>query len=218
MAYKLQITDQKNGISFNARYDNMARAERPEIIAKNKNGDIIKLTTVYQGTPLLKGATQKKWLDDKGKEYSKSELIFYLGDQEVNEIAQTKVLNIEGFQPISNYTDNYVISAYYEVYPDDNGMKKDIDKQRAIGANLSQMHKLWEYLDKTQQVARGEFCPASKGFIASDGYIRPIKFGNKWGIEIGVFKEEKVFEHLQEGAPKDVVMVEPKANKRIKLV
>lgn len=218
MAYKLQIVDQKNGVSFNGRYDNMARADKPEIVAKNKTGKEVKLTTVYNGAPLPKGSTQKKWLDDTGTEYSKAELIFYLGDQEVSEISQTKVFNIEGFQPLQNYTDNYVMQSYYEVYPDDNGMKKDIDRQRAINANLSQMYKLWEYLDKTGQVARGEFCPGSKGFVASDGYIRAIKFGNKWGIELGCFKEEKVFEHLQEGKPVDIVMVEPKANKRIKLV
>jgi hypothetical protein len=34
-------------------------------------------------------------------------------------------MQITGYQSLSSYTDNYVISAYYEIFPDDNGMKKD---------------------------------------------------------------------------------------------
>jgi len=111
------------------------------------------------------------------------------------------VFTIEGFQPVSNYTDSYVISAYYELFPHNNDMKKDIDKERSIITNLAGMKKLWDYLDQNKVVARGEMIVSSKGFLSSDGYIRAIKFGNKWTLEVGIFKEEKVFEHLQEEVP-----------------
>ena len=196
MGYKLQIVDPDKGFNMNVRFENMSRHKRPEIIAKNANGDIVKNTTVYQGNILGPGTTQKKWMDVKGNEYSKAELRFFMGDEEVEELSMTKVFDIEGYQDLSNYTDMYVIDRFYEIYPSDNDMKKDIDRKRAIACNTSQMYKLWEYLRKENKVARGEFCPASRGFIASDGYIRAIETDGKWGMEIGVFKEEKVFQHL----------------------
>jgi len=112
MAYKLSITEPAQGISFNVRYENMSRAKRPEIVAKNPKGDEVKLSTVYQGKPLARGSTQKKWLDANGNEWSKQDLTFWNGDQQVDELEQTKVFEIEGYQPTKNYTDTYVIATY----------------------------------------------------------------------------------------------------------
>jgi len=146
-------------------------------------------------------------------------LTFTLGEQEVSEIDQTKVLEIEGYQPLVNYTDTYIIGTYYETMPSDNGMKKDIDRDRASKGNLAQMYKLWEHLFNNNLVARAEFCPASRGFVTSDGYIRAVLFDKtKWGLEIGVFKEPKVFEHLQEGVPSEAPAVAVKSKNKIKLV
>lgn len=217
MAYKLQIVDDKNGVSFNGRYENLSRADKPEIVAKNSNGDVVKNVTVYSNKVLGPGSTTKEWRDDKGQEYAKSELKFFLGDEEVAEVEQTKVFNIEGFQPLENYTDTYIISTYYELFADDNGMKKDIDKQRAVQANTSQMYKLWEYLHDNKLVARGEFCPSTRGFIASDGYIRAIKINGKWGLEIGVFKEQKTFLYLNEGKPQDTQFVPSEETKKTRI-
>jgi hypothetical protein len=221
MSYKLQITDQTNGHNFNVRYENMSKQKKLEIEAKTPNGTIAKERTWYQGKALMPGDTQRRWVDDKGMEFSKNELKFYYNGQEVSEIEQTKVFDIQGYQPMQNYTDKYIIGAYYELSPDDNGMKKDFDRERAKQANLSGMHKLWKYLYDNQVVARGEFCTSSRGFIASDGYIRAIKIDNsKWGLEIGVFKEEKIFQHLQEGTPTEIQAQMPQATKakRIKVV
>ena len=216
--YKLSVVSEEHGISFNGRYENLSRADKPEIVAKALDGTVVKTTTVYNNQPLPAGSTTKKWMDPAGKEYSKTELKFYLGEQEVSEVEQTKVLNIEGFQPLENYTDTYVISTYYELSPDDNGMKKDIDKQRAMAANLAQMHKLWKHLHENHVVARGEFSPATRGFVVSDGYIRAIQIGKKWGLEIGVFKEVKRFEHLNEGTPAEIVIAPETKAKRVKMI
>lgn len=220
MSYKLQITDQQQGFNANVRYENLSKAEKPEIVAKTSTGVIVHERTTYNGTVLTPGSTQRQWVDDQGGVYSKQDLTFTCGDQVVSEVAQTKVFEVVGYQPLINYTDNYIIDKYYEIYADDNGMKKDIDKARAVASNTYLLKKLWEYLDKNQVVARGEFCTASRGFIASDGYIRAIKIpGNKWGLEIGVFKEEKVFQHVQESIPLDVpAFAAPAAGKRLKMV
>lgn len=217
MAYKLQISDTNTGANFQVKYENLSRLKRPGVEAKNTAGELIKERSTYQGKPLPPGSTHRQWMDDKGNIYSKGELTFWYDGEMVEENSQTKVFSIEGYQPLSNYTDSYVISSYYELYPGTNDMKKDFDRERARITNLNGMRKLWEYLDKTGQVARGEFCVSSKGFVASDGYVRAIKFGNKWGLEIGIFKEEKIFEHLQEDVPKIPDAV-PTGRKKLKMV
>jgi hypothetical protein len=125
--------------------------------------------------------------------------------------------SLADYQPLENYTDSYVISAYYELSPHNNDMKKDFDRQKAIISNLTGMKKLWDHLNQNSLVARGEFCVSSKGFVASDAYVRAIKFGNKWGLEIGVFKEEKIFEHLGEEIPQAPVQ-SAQSKKRLKMV
>jgi len=210
MAYKLQIVGPD--VNFNVKYEKLDKASRPDVVAKAPDGSVVKERTIYQGQVLTPGSTQKKWCDDKGNMYQKQDLKFYYEDEEVEENSQTKVFNIDGFQPLSNYTDSYVISKYYETFPSTNDMKKDFDREKARIVNLQGMKKLWDRLDKNQEVARGEFCTSSRGFVASDGYIRAIKFGNKWGLEIGIFKEEKIFEHLQEDVP-EVPAEQPKTKK-----
>jgi len=219
MSYKLQISDNNLNINANVRFENLSKLDRPEVIAKAPTGKIAKERSVVNGKVIQQGEMTRQWVDEDGKIYGKSELTFWYGDEQVSENSQTKVFQVSGYQPLANYTDNYVISAYYELSPDDNGMKKDFDRERATQANLFQMRKLWEYLDGKQLVARGEFCTSSRGFIASDGYIRAVKFnGNKWGLEIGVFKEEKIFLHLNEGIPAEAVAPVAQKTKRLKMV
>lgn len=218
MAYKLQVIEDKLGLNFNIKYENLSKVERPPVEAKAPDGSIVKECTVYQGAVLAPGSTNRQWLDDKGNVYQKAQLKFFYQGQEVTENSQTKVFTIVGYQPLKNYTDNYVISSYYELFPHNNDMKKDFDKETARVTNLVGMKRLWEHLNNNKLVARGEFCASSKGFLASDGYVRAVEFGNKWGLELGVFKEEKIFDHLNENiaitAPQPVAV----ATKRIKMI
>jgi len=219
MSYKLQISDNNLKINANVRYENLAKMDRPEVVAKTPTQKIAKERSVVNGKVIQQGEMTRQWVDDDGKIYGKSELTFWYSDEQVSENSQTKVFQVSGYQPLANYTDNYVISAYYELSPDDNGMKKDFDREQATRANLFQMRKLWEHLNENQMVARGEFCTSSRGFIASDGYIRAVKVnGNKWGLEIGVFKEEKVFQHLNEGVPAEAMAPVATTKKRIKMI
>lgn len=219
MAYNLQIVDEKNGITFNAKYQNMSNYKRPEIEAKAPNGKVVKERSTYQGTVLTPGSTQRQWVDDDANVYSKQELTFYYEGEVVEENSQTKVFHVKQFQPLPNYLDRYIIDKFYEIYPSNNGMKKDFDRDIAIKTNLSHMYKLWQYLTENDMCARGEFCTSSRGFVASDGYIRGISIEGKWGLEIGVFKEEKIFEHLNEGKPKAIqAAAQAGSRKRLKMV
>jgi hypothetical protein len=221
MAFKLAVVDQANGLNFNVKYEKLDKAERPEIEARTPKGTVAKERTVFDGKCLLPGSTQKQWVDDNGDVYSKSELKFFCGEQEVPENTQTKSFNVSGYFPVSDYTDKYVIDKYYELFPHNNDHKKDFDRNMAESVNLNGMYKLWKKLTSENVVARAPFSPSSRGFIEPDGYIRAIKFQNKWGLEIGVFKEEKIFEHLQEGIPQEAtpqVTVSSGPTKRLKLV
>lgn len=219
MSYKLTISDPQNGFNFNARYEKMDRAEKPDVIAKSPTGEVVSERTVSQGQVLLPGSTQKQWVNEAGKPYSKAELTFWYKDEQVAEIAQTKVFTVAEYVPFKQYIDDYVIDKFYEVFPSDNDMKKEIDQEQAIKANRYQMRKLWEYLVANDVVARGEFNTSSKGFVSSDGFIRALKNGSQWGLEIGKFKEQKVFHHMQEGIPAEIaVPVMAAAKKKIKLM
>jgi len=196
--YNLQIVDSEHGITFNSKYQNMSNYKRPEIEAKAPNGNIVKERSTYQGTVLTPGATQRQWVDDQGQVYSKQELSFSYEGEQVQENSMTKVFQVEQFQPLQNYTDTYIIDKYYEITPSNNGMKKDFDREIAVKTNLSHMYKLWEYLTANDCVARGEMNTSSRGFICSDGYLRAVSIEGKWAIELGIFKEQKVFTHLNE--------------------
>lgn len=217
MSYHLQVVDETNNITFNSKYENLSTHKKPEIEARTSNGTVVKERTTFQGKVLVPGSTQRQWTDDKGNLYAKSELSFFHEGEAVEENSQTKVFHVETFQPLSSYTDVYIIDKYYEIFPSDNKMKKDFDRDIATKTNLSHMYRLWKYLIENNVVARGEFCTSSRGFIASDGYIRAISIKGKWALEIGVFKEEKIFQHLNEDKPQAIPVNKP-ARKRLKMV
>ena len=216
MAYKLAISEPKLNLTFWVKYENLSKYERPEVEAKAPDGTLVKERTTYQGQVLGPGATNRQWVDDKGNIYQKSQLKFYFNGEEVQENTQTKVFQIVGYQPIKNYTDSYVISKYYELYPHDNDMKKDFDRETARITNLSAMKKLWDYLHDNNLVGRGEFSASSKGFTVGDAYLRAIEIDQKWGIELGIFVESKVFEHLNEN--KVIAVPVQTQAKRLKMV
>ena len=216
MAFKLSIVDSRTGTNFQVKYENLARAKKPSVVAHAPNGGVVKERTVYQGQVLVPGSTNRQWMDEEGKQNAKRELTFSYEGEEVKEVSQTKVLSIESYNPIKNYTDSYIISKYYELYPSTNDMKKDVDRERARITNLSGMRKLWQFLRDTNQVGRGEMCVSSRGFTFSDAFIRPIEFGNHWSLELGIFAEAKVFEHLQE--MEIPVLTPDTTKKRLKMV
>lgn len=225
---KLQIVDNNLSLNFWVRWENLAKAKKPEIVAKAANGKEVKQKTVYapNNQVITKGEMKRQWLDDDGVQYGESELTFYSDNEPIERNSMTTLMEIEGYQPLSFYTDKYIIGTYYELGPHNNDKKKDIDRAIATKTNLFHMKKLWDYLMKENKVARGEFCPASRGFEISDAYIRAIKkeevtpngVEEVWGFELGVFKEEKQFLHLNKGTPQMVKAPATQSKKRIKRI
>lgn len=212
-AMKLQIVNAANGINCNVRYENMkGRTEKPEITAKTTDGRIVKEKNVVNGQVI---AYNKAWVTEDDGQVYQGEVKFFCGEDEVAKVEMTEVFDIERFEPLTNYTDKFVIEKFYELYPADNDKTKDIDRDIAVKTNLAQMRKLWDYLTANQVVGRGVFNVSSRGFVESNGYVRGISVdGNKWGLEIGVFKEMKIFQHLQENVAIEIPKAEPVGKKK----
>lgn len=197
MAYNLTLNVPSIHVNCRIKYENLSQNERPTVEARTASGIVVENKTVYEGKVL--GKTNKYWIDPDGTIHEKDTLEFYYEGQRVWEKSQTQTFEVVSFEPLKNYTDNYIIGKYYEIFPSNNDLKKDFDRDIAVKVNLSGMRKLWEYLYSGGLVARGEMNVSSRGFLASDGFIRAIGFDSgKWSLEMGIFSEAKVFNHVNE--------------------
>ncbi|KKU23317.1 MAG: hypothetical protein UX36_C0006G0013 [Microgenomates group bacterium GW2011_GWC1_46_15] len=214
MSRNLQIIDPQLGISANVKYEplNAGDKEKAKVIYKTDSGQIVTMTNVDdQNKPVT---YRKAYLDPTGVEHPKEQLKAHdeSGDLLV-QFEMTSVFEIIKYEPARNYVDRYIVDKYYEVYPSDDGKKKDADRKLASDLNRQQMKRLYDHLIENGLVAKAEFIASSGHYRAGAGYIRPITFDDgKWTLELGSFKEEKVFQHLHELhiAP---VAVSVKANK-----
>ena len=217
-AKKLTITDPTGtipGLSINVRYEKMDREDPPSVV--HKVGDLeVKNRAIYGDIILLEGMTRKGWVSEDGKEYPKDEVKHYFEGEEIIEKSITKTFEIQGYSPLSSYTDSYIISKYYEIFPDEDGRTKDFERDIARRKNLVGMRTLWEYLHKNGVVARSSFNASSAGFTESDAYLRAISFGHRWVLELSVFDQVKEFQHLQENV--QPILEEKVLVKRIKRV
>lgn len=199
MSRNLQILDQNLGISCNVKYDPLHSGEKDKAKITYKCGEKeVKLCVVDQNRrPTV---TFKAYLDQDGKEYAKQQLVaFNEAGEALDPYEATTVFNIVKYEPSSYYTDRYIVEKYYEIAPSDDGKKKDIDRKIAADLNTVGMKKLYDYLTKTNTVAKAEFISTSGVYAPGAGYIRAITVDNgKWTLELGVFKQEKIFKHLQE--------------------
>lgn len=202
MAKNLQIVDENNNINATCKYEplNMSEKDKPKVGFKTKIGNTpVSMKTV--GPDRAPIQTFKAYLDDSGNEYQKEDLVAYDPEsgEELVAFDMTTIFSIVKYEPEANYTDRYVVDKYYELFPSDNGKKKDHERDLAMSSNKVGMKKLYDYLVKEGVVAKAEFVATSGHYRAGAGYVRPITVdGGKWTLELGTFKEEKVFSHLNE--------------------
>ena len=222
-AYRLRVVDNNDGISFDCMRNNM-KGKKEEIVIKPYNSKGEELTKkqldIATGQPIQ---YTFKYIDKTGNQYDKGEVIFKNDKgEEVESIDMTTVFEVIAYRPINEYTDRFVVDSFYELYPDNGashtnkGKKKvsDYERDQTRVSNLVGMRKLWEKLYNGALVAGGHFNGASGNFKPGMAFIRAVKMpGEKWVLELGVFKEEKVFEHLQEGIPH---AIDRKDNKKMK--
>jgi hypothetical protein len=216
MSRNLQIVDSNLGISANIKYEPLSSGEKEKlkVFFKSTDGKEVKLTTVGEDRKPV--STFRAYLDDSGREYAKAELVAFdeSTSEQLSPYEATTVFDIIKYEPLDFYTDRYVVEKYYELFPSDNGKKKEIDRKIAVDINLQGMKKLWDYLIENQVVAKAEFL-ATAGYRPGAGYIRAIKInGSKWTLELGVFKEEKIYNHIQERDMQPVQVTATKANRK----
>lgn len=208
MGYSIRITDNTLGIAFDAKRENMAgKKEFADPIGYSPEGKTVarKQLDMNTGAPIQ---YVFKYIDEDGKTYEKNELTWKIDEKAVKPIEMTTVFNVKTYRPLSEYNDRFIVERYYELAPSTGasakGKKKVSDKDRDATriSNMVGMRKLWDKLIGEQVVAGGAFNASTGSFKPGMAWIRAIKVnGTKWGLELGVFKEEKIFSHLQEGVP-----------------
>lgn len=208
MAKNLQLLDQNLKISCNVKYEPLheGEKEKSKVVFKAASGKEVKLTTV--GPDRKPIATSKAYLDEDGREYAKQELAAYDESGEVLEPYEaTTIFDIRKYEPASYYTDHYIVEKYYELFPSDDGKKKELDRKIASDLNRVGMKALYDYLVGNNAVAKAEFISTTGSYRPGAAYIRAITLDNgKWTLEMGVFKQEKIFKYLQEPV---IVLAQP---------
>lgn len=190
MAFKLTIVDKSLGLNINVRYENTL-TEKPETTYKAQNGVQVFNKSLFNGQLPAEGTVTKAYVDEQGNVYPSSEITFWDGDEQIAMVSQTKVLEVSGYFPAGTQ-DEFNVDKQYTLMPDDNGHKKDLDKQRAVQANTFQLRKLFDHLVKTNTVARSEeFNTSSRGFFSAVGFIKPVSKGDQWGLEITQVRTRK---------------------------
>jgi hypothetical protein len=214
VARNLQILDDNLGISANVKYEplNASDKNRPKVAWKAPNGKTVSLKTVDAARQPIQ--TFKAYLDEDLSEFAKAQLTAFdpATGNDLCEFESTTVFDIVKYEPEVNYTDRYIVEKYYELFASDDGKKKDVDREIARNVNRQSMKKIYDHLVANNVVGKAEFVASSGHYRAGAGYIRAITFdGGKWSLELGAFKEEKVFKHLNEPKIEKVQIATKKA-------
>lgn len=111
----------------------------------------------------------------------------------VVEQGKTEVFEIQKFEPLSAYTDKYIIDTYLNVMPSQGKSKADHQRALTMKANVSGMKKLYDYLLKNEVVGRGILNQTSGGSLPTIAFIRavPVTKQGDWALEFGLFKQQK---------------------------
>ena len=212
MSYSLKIVDNTAGIAFDTKREKIVGTEQPAPQPYSSDGKLLGRKNVDPNTNLPVSYTVK-FLDEQGNAFNKSEVIWKL-DGEASQLSKmTTVFDILEYRPIQDYTDKFRIDDYQEIFADNGASSKkkisDFERDQTELANKVGMRKLWDKLMAEKVVAVGEFCTSTGSTKAGLAFLRPLHFMmatdtgmvEKWGMELGVCKEEKIFNHLYEGMP-----------------
>ena len=228
----IKIVDRNAGISFDAVRENLVGngEKKSEPIPFAPDGrPVAKMGIDPQSLkPLPKAPTKlMKWVAEDGGPgniYEESEIVWKLSGKEIEKIKMTKSFSVIAYRPLSHFTDRFIIEKYYEVIPsNDAGENASEREQNEVEAsNLMGMYKLWKKLTEEKVVAGGHFNASSNTRTPGMAFIRAVTIpqGNHfyWALEMGVFKEEKIFQHLHEGEPKVEVVVSDKVEYQASLL
>lgn len=173
----------------------------PKITYKNSKGDVLRFCRVKDGKPLVNAngeneALSNGYVDTKGN-LCVDKIPYYM-TIDGEEIQATKneksdVMEIVKFEPLKNFTDKYIIDAYYQIKPTQGKSKSDHQRALTIRANTSGMKKLYDYMAQNNVVGRGVLNITSSGYLPTIAYIRSVDIDGKgsWTLEVGVFKQQK---------------------------
>ncbi len=210
MAFNLKVIDSSAGISFDCKRSGIKGTPVPVPAPFSPEGKPVNRKMVNKDT-LQPVSGSYKYIDTDGKTWEKNELIWKLDDQICSLTEMTTVFNIIEYRPLADYTDFFNIEDYQEFNPDTSDKDtKQSDIPRITATNLMGVRRLWTKLHDEHVVAAGEFNSTTGGTKGGTALIRAIskmiltsgdQLTNKWGLELGTCREEKIFNYLFEGEP-----------------
>lgn len=173
----------------------------PKIIYKNSKGDELKFCRVKDGKPLVNAngeteALSNGYIDSNGNLFT-DKIPYYItidGEQiQATKNEKSDVFEIVKFEPLKNFTDKYIIDAYYQIKPTQGKSKSDHQRALTIRANTSGMKKLYDYMATNDVVGRGVLNVTSSGYLPTIAYVRAVEIDSNgsWTLEVGVFKQQK---------------------------
>lgn len=174
----------------------------PEFVRKNEKGEVVGFFNTKDGQPVLTNGRGYYTYDEQGDSKipkEKAGLVVCYYETEDGELIQahdkqkTEVFEIQKWEPLENYTDKYIINAYYSLIPSKGKSKNDHQRNLNAKSNERGMRKLYDYMITNGVVGRGVLNITSGVGLPTLAYIRPVpldKQGN-WTMEIGTFKQQK---------------------------
>ena len=188
----------------------------PKIVYKNAKGEDLRFCRVKDGKPLVTATGENEtlsngYVDPQGNLAQDKQAYYITIDGETlpaTKNEKSDVFEIVKFEPLKNFTDKYIIDAYYQIKPTQGKSKSDHQRALTIKANTSGMKKLYDYMAKEQVVGRGVMNITSSGYLPTIAYIRPVDVdGNgAWTLEVGVFKQQKRFTWIGSQEVEDIAL------------
>jgi len=105
---------------------------------------------------------------------------------------------IGSFMHEEEYITDYLVDKYYQIMPYQGKSKNDINRKTTRSSNVVEMKKLWDLLIHTHTVGKGMVCLSSAGWLPNVGFIRAIRRGQCWTLELGIAKQKKQYTWVEE--------------------
>ena len=182
----------------NGKYIQM-KDGRADVVRKNSKGELLKFFNEKDGNAVETNGRGYYTADVNGIPIAKADVINQFYQAEDGELIpckiyqKTEVFEIKKFEPISAYTDKYIIDNYYSLEPSKGKSKTDQARAMQVKVNTAGMRKLYDYMITNKVVGRAELNLTSGGNLNTIAYVRavPLNDAGDWTLEFGTFRQQK---------------------------
>jgi len=176
-----------NGIAIDIKSDGS-----PQMKYKDAQGNELIFTNTFEGQPVETNGRGYKDLSG-----NLQDPIPYLVLEDGTEVVaeskpKSEVYEVQ-WHPAGT-EDNYLLEKTYQVKPSRGDSKKDVIRKQTENANTASLKKLYDYMIANDVVGKAVCNISSTGKLDYIGFLRPIKLGAEWTLEIVITKQEKLYD------------------------